>query len=103
YVHVADVAAAHVAAALALGRGDALLPVYNLGTGTGTSVREIMRALAEATGSAFTPEIGPRRAGDPARIVASSAAAERDLRWRAERDLADMARSAAATHPSRRP
>ena len=54
-------------------------PVYNLGSGDGVSVREIMTAVADATGIAFEPEIGTRREGDPARIVASGELAARDL------------------------
>ena len=71
YIHVADLADSHVAAAQALAAGRTLEPVYNLGSGDGVSVREIMTAMAEATGIAFEPEIAPRRPGDPARIVAS--------------------------------
>lgn len=82
YVHVADVAAAHVEAARLLDSGRPLDAVYNLGSGTGVSVREIMVAAAEASGIRFAPEVGPRRAGDPARIVADGTLAARDLGWR---------------------
>ncbi|MDO8105874.1 UDP-glucose 4-epimerase GalE [Isoptericola sp. b441] len=102
YIHVADLAASHVSAARALAGGRSLEPVYNLGSGTGSSVLEIMAAMSEGTGIAFEPEIAPRRAGDPARIVASGELAARDLGWRMTHDLTDMvatawrARSAAA-------
>ena len=56
YVHVSDLAASHVSAAQALEEGRALEPVYNLGSGTGISVRAIMDAVARVTGIAFTPE-----------------------------------------------
>src|SRR5699024_11782854 len=79
YIHVAALAHSHVVAARALSEGKALEPVYNLGSGDGVSVREIMTAMSEVTGIRFTPETAPRRRGDPARIVASGEAAARDL------------------------
>src|SRR5215218_8224080 len=94
YIHVTDLAAAHVVAARRLDAGDELETVYNLGSGDGVSVGEIMRAVAEVTGVAFEPEIGPRRPGDPARIVASGELAARDLEWRMRHSLADMVASA---------
>lgn len=94
YVHVADIAAAHVAAARRLEAGEPVEAAYNLGSGTGVSVAEIMAAVAEVTGIAFTPDVGPRRAGDPARIVASGALAARDLDWSMRHDLRDMVESA---------
>ncbi len=94
YVHVADIAAAHVAAARRLEAGEPVEAAYNLGSGTGVSVAEIMATVAEVTGIAFTPDVGPRRAGDPARIVASGALAARDLDWSMRHDLRDMVESA---------
>jgi UDP-glucose 4-epimerase len=94
YVHVADLAVSHVAAATALAEGTVLEPVYNLGSGEGLSVREIMDAMARATGIDFTPQVSPRRPGDPARIVASGELAARDLDWRMRHTLDDMVRSA---------
>ena len=94
YVHVADLAVSHVVAAQRLAAGEDLLPVYNLGSGTGSSVREIMDAIRTATGIDFTPEIGPRRPGDPDRIVATGEAAARDLDWKMRHTLEDMVRSA---------
>ncbi|NEA30863.1 UDP-glucose 4-epimerase GalE [Streptomyces sp. SID13031] len=82
YVHVADLARAHVAAARILDEGTSLEPVYNLGSGTGTSVREIMDAARRVTGIDFTPTEGPRRPGDPSRVVASGELAARDLEWK---------------------
>jgi UDP-glucose 4-epimerase len=102
YIHVADLAVSHVAAAQALVAGRTLEPVYNLGSGDGVSVREIMDAMARGTGLDFTPEIHPRRPGDPARIVASGALAARDLDWRMRHSLDDMVTSAWAArqaHP----
>jgi UDP-glucose 4-epimerase len=82
YVHVADLARAHVAAARILDQGKTLEPVYNLGSGTGTSVRQIMDAARRVTGIHFTPTEGPRRPGDPSRVVASGELAARDLEWK---------------------
>ena len=94
YIHVADLALAHVAAARRLEQGLPIERVYNLGSGDGASVGDIMRTMAEVTGIAFEPEIAPRRAGDPARIVASGALAARDLDWRMRHTLAEMVESA---------
>jgi UDP-glucose 4-epimerase len=94
YVHVADLATSHVAAARALADGQPLERVYNLGSGDGVSVREIMTAVADVTGIDFEPTIAPRRTGDPARIVASGALAARDLDWKMRHSLADMVASA---------
>ncbi|MGZ4436768.1 MAG: UDP-glucose 4-epimerase GalE [Nocardioidaceae bacterium] len=94
YVHVADLAVSHVAAAKALEAGTPLERVYNLGSGTGLSVREIMDAMGRVTGIAFEPEIHPRRPGDPARIVATGELAARDLDWRMRHDVDAMVRSA---------
>ncbi|MGZ5408859.1 MAG: UDP-glucose 4-epimerase GalE [Aeromicrobium sp.] len=94
YVHVGDLAISHVAAAKALDEGRRLEPVYNLGSGEGVSVREIMDAFVKVTGNDFEPAIAPRRAGDPARIVASGEKAARDLDWKMRNTLTDMVQSA---------
>jgi len=94
YVHVADLAVAHLAAARVLESGGELEPVYNLGSGEGVSVRQIMDAISDVTGIAFTPEIQPRRPGDPARIVASGELAARDIGWEMRHTLHDMVSSA---------
>lgn len=94
YIHVADLATSHVAAARRLAAGETVEPVYNLGSGDGVSVGEIMRTVAEVTGIEFTPEITARRPGDPARIVASGELAARDLDWSMRHSLRDMVSSA---------
>ena len=94
YVHVADLAMAHVVAARHLSAKDSLEPVYNLGSGTGSSVREIMDTIRTVTGIDFTPVIGPRRPGDPDRIVATGELAARDLDWANRHSLEDMVRTA---------
>jgi UDP-glucose 4-epimerase len=93
YIHVADVAAAHVAAAGRLEAGAAVEPAYNLGSGSGSSVGELMAEVADATGIPFTPEIGPRRPGDPATIVAGGDLAARDLDWSMRHTLGQMVSS----------
>ena len=93
YVHVADIAAPHAVAAQRLTAGESVEPAYNLGSQNGLSVREIMDAMARVTGIAFTPEIGPRRPGDPDRIVATGELAARDLDWRNRYSVDEMVRS----------
>ncbi|WP_422744245.1 UDP-glucose 4-epimerase GalE [Mycobacterium sp. WMMD1722] len=94
YIDVSDLALAHVAAAQRLDAGQAVEPVYNLGSGAGTSVREIMTAIRTVTGIDFEPTIVPRRPGDAARIVAAGGLAERDLDWKMRHSLEDMVASA---------
>jgi UDP-glucose 4-epimerase len=74
--------------------------VYNLGSGTGVTVREIMTAFAEVTGRPFTPEVQPRRAGDPATIVANGDLAARDLDWTMRHTLKGMVESAWTATPA---
>jgi UDP-glucose 4-epimerase len=93
YVHVADIAAAHVVAAQRLAAGEPVDPAYNLGSQNGLSVREIMDAMARVTGIDFTPEIGPRRPGDPDRIVATGDLAARDLDWKNRYTVDEMVRT----------
>jgi UDP-glucose 4-epimerase len=93
YIHVSDLALSHVAAARRLDAGEPLEPAYNLGSGTGVSVGEIMATISEVTGIDFTPEIGPRRPGDPPRIVAAGDLAARDLEWAMRHTLHDMVES----------
>jgi UDP-glucose 4-epimerase len=94
YVHVGDLANSHVAAARALEAGRELRPAYNLGSGEGLSVRQIMDSMARVTGIDFTPVIGERRPGDPARIVADGKAAAADLDWKMSYSVDEMVASA---------
>lgn len=94
YVHVSDLALAHVAAATCLASGALIENVYNLGSGAGTSVREIMTTMRDVTGINFDPTVTPRRPGDPARIVATGDLAARDLDWQMRHSLTDMVASA---------
>lgn len=98
FIHVADIASAHVAAARALSGGDVTALTANIGRGRGVSVREMVETIRTVTGTADAawaePSVEPRRPGDPARVVASAALIERELGWRAQWDVADMVRSA---------
>jgi UDP-glucose 4-epimerase len=88
YIHVADLARAHLLALDACTPGEHR--VYNLGNGTGSSNREVLTACREVTGADFPVVTAPRRAGDPAVLVASSARIHHDLGWKAELDLRSM-------------
>jgi UDP-glucose-4-epimerase GalE len=79
YVHVDDLAEAHLLALEKLQPGQGLH--YNLGIGRGYSVREVIRAVEEVTGKPVTVKEGPRRAGDPPSLVASSEKIQRELGW----------------------
>ncbi len=79
YIHVLDLATAHVMAMNALGNGQRL--IYNLGNGTGYSVRQVIEATRRVTGHAIPVEEVPRRAGDPAVLVASSDKIRTELGW----------------------
>jgi UDP-glucose 4-epimerase len=88
YIHVSDLADAHL---LALGACEpGRHRVYNLGNGAGFSVREVIDVCREVTGREIVAEEGPRRAGDPAILVASSERIQAELGWRATRDLRAM-------------
>jgi UDP-glucose 4-epimerase len=78
YIHVADLASAHILALTSMRPGEHR--VYNLGNGTGFSNREVVDAVREVTGHPVPVEMAPRRPGDPATLVASSAKA-RELGW----------------------
>jgi UDP-glucose-4-epimerase GalE len=93
YVHVNDLAEAHVLALNYLvnhGETTAL----NLGTGSGSSVREVLTTIKQVTGHEVPVRIAPRRAGDPAVLVADPTRTHRVLKWRATRDLNDIVSSA---------
>ena len=81
YIHVIDLADAHVLALDYLRQGGAS-DIFNLGNGQGFSVREMIAAAERATGESIAVEIGQRRAGDPAQLIASSEKARRVLGWK---------------------
>ena len=88
YIHVVDLAKGHVAAIKALKKSG--LYIYNLGTGNGYSVLDMIHAFEKACGKKLPYEIKPRRAGDIPGCYASSAKAERELGWKAQYDLEKM-------------
>jgi UDP-glucose 4-epimerase len=97
YVHVEDLAAAHVKAlGFLAGGGESV--AMNLGTGRGSSIREVLATARQVTGRDFPSEDAPRRAGDPARLVASNALAGEKLGWRPERTLEAIIASAWKWH-----
>lgn len=87
YLHVVDLARGHIAALQISAAGT---HIYNLGTGKGHSVRELIRAFEQACGHAIPTVIDPRRPGDVAEYYADPAKAERELGWKAERTLLQM-------------
>lgn len=99
YVHVSDLAHSHVAAARMLAAGRPLAPVYNLGSGSGSSVREIVNAIVEVTGTSLVPVEAPRRPGDPAIIVATGEKAADDIEWKHSHTVREMVASAWGSHP----
>jgi UDP-glucose 4-epimerase len=93
YVHVSDIADAHAAAMLHL-QGGGAGATYNIGRGTGSSVRQVLDTVARVTGINIEPVVVERRPGDPARIVASVDAIREGLGWTASYDLDQMVESA---------
>ena len=81
YIHVVDLAGAHVLALEYLRKGGAS-DIFNLGNGQGFSVKEMIAAAEKATGRSIKVEIGARRAGDPAQLIASSEKARTVLGWK---------------------
>jgi UDP-glucose 4-epimerase len=88
YIHVSDLADAHLLALGACEPGRHL--VYNLGNGAGFSVRQVIDMCRAVTGAEIVAEEGPRRSGDPAVLVASSDLIQAELGWHASHDLRDM-------------
>ena len=80
YIHVRDLADAHILALTALDTRDKM--IHNLGNGIGISVKEVVESARRVTGHAIPVELKPRRPGDPARLVASSEKAKAELGWK---------------------
>ncbi len=91
YIHVCDLAAGHVAA-LDWMNGKTGVEVFNLGTGVGSSVLDVVKCFSEACGHEIPYVVEARRAGDVAENYADCAKAEREMGWKARFDLADMCR-----------
>ncbi|MDP4107212.1 MAG: UDP-glucose 4-epimerase GalE [Bacillota bacterium] len=98
YIHVTDLANAHILALEALLTEKKSTETYNLGNGLGYSVKEVIETCEKVTGRKATVEIAPRREGDPARLVASSQKIFSELGWKAERDLETIIASAWKWH-----
>lgn len=88
YIHVTDLARAHLSALAACEPGSHR--IYNLGNGTGFSVREVVDMCRQVTGADIPAAVAPRRPGDPATLVASSQRIGAELGWQATRDLRTM-------------
>jgi UDP-glucose 4-epimerase len=93
YIHVSDLAKAHLVALEKVFAAN-VDEVYNVGSGTGYSVTEMINQIAESIGKPITPTLSPRRPGDTAQLIASIAKIERDLGWKPERSLKEMIDSA---------
>jgi UDP-glucose 4-epimerase len=93
YIHISDLAKAHLVA-LEKVFSTKVDEVYNVGSGTGYSVTEMINQIAESIGKDITPTLSPRRPGDTAQLIASIAKIERDLSWKPERSLKEMIDSA---------
>lgn len=96
YVHVEDLARAHVLALTAAAPGEHL--ICNLGNGNGFSVRQVIKAIEDVTGLPLPVVSAPRRVGDPARLVASATRARQRLGWEPRHDLNRMIADAWAFH-----
>ncbi|MEW2401936.1 UDP-glucose 4-epimerase GalE [Streptomyces sp. NPDC046862] len=94
YIHVADLAEAHVAAARRLTEGATGDLTVNIGRGEGVSVRELITLIGEVSGDRRPPLVEPRRPGDAPRAVASAELAARELGWTARRGVREMVESA---------
>jgi UDP-glucose 4-epimerase len=94
YVHVSDLALAHIRALDYLDQENRPFNTFNVGTGKGSSVLEVIAKIRKTTGRDFEIEIVPRRAGDPARLVADTAQIEKVMGWKAKNSLTEIVESA---------
>ncbi|WP_404427723.1 UDP-glucose 4-epimerase GalE [Ureibacillus chungkukjangi] len=102
YIHVTDLANAHILALQSLLEGKNTAAIYNLGNGLGYSVKEVIETCEKVTGLTANIEIADRRPGDPARLVASSKKILEELGWKAERNLEQIIESAWRWHQNPR-
>ncbi|MCD7102363.1 UDP-glucose 4-epimerase GalE [Pseudoclavibacter sp. 13-3] len=94
YIHVYDLADAHLAALAYLKRDDRPESTFNIGTGSGFSVRQVVDEILKVTESDLAPEVRGRRAGDPPQLIADSSRVNQVLGWHASHDLSDIVTSA---------
>ena len=90
YIHVDDLAAGHVAALERISAGSEPMSTWNLGTGQGVSVLQVVQAFERASGKPIPYEIAPRRAGDIAASYADPTRANKELNWFAGKTIDDM-------------
>ena len=98
YVHVLDLAEAHLSALSWTGKPGAGHEAFNIGTGVGSSVFDVIDEISRVTGRSARPQIAPRRPGDPARVAADVSKAQKVLGWSANRGLSEMVESAWAAY-----
>ena len=89
FIHVVDLAEAHLLALEATGEGEASFETYNLGSAAGFSVKEVVESARRLTGRAIPAEVVDRRVGDPPVLVASSRRARRELNWQPKHSKLD--------------
>ena len=94
YVHVQDLADAHIAAIDFVEQSDPGFTAINIGTGSGTSVYEVLEMIQDVTGISIEPIVGQRREGDPPALVADVSLAKEILGWQSSRDLREIVSSA---------
>lgn len=104
YIHVIDLAEAHVAALELLKKEKGEFYAYNVGTGKGYSVLEVVETVKKISGISFNAPVGPRRKGDPARLVAKTEKIKKDLSWQPKhsdlRTIVETAWKWHQTHPN---
>jgi UDP-glucose 4-epimerase len=94
YVHVSDLAEAHLSALRYLDTPDRQHSIFNVGTGLGSSVFEVLEEIRTATGIDFDIDLRPRRAGDPPQLVADVKRIEQVMNWKTKKNLKDIVASA---------
>jgi UDP-glucose 4-epimerase len=94
YVHVMDLAKAHVAALDYLNKESRPFSVFNVGTGSGSSVLEVMAQIKKTTVTDFEYDLVPRRAGDPPRLIADVSRINKVMNWKSENSLVGIVESA---------
>ena len=94
YIHVSDLADAHIAALKYLDRDERKYDAFNVGTGEGTSVRQIVDEVKKVTGLPFKETVMGRRAGDPPHLIGSPRRINEELGWHAKYNDEDIEKSA---------
>jgi UDP-glucose 4-epimerase len=94
YVHVLDLAQAHIQALDYLESNQREFRTFNVGTGEGSSVFEVIKQIQQTTGIDFEYEVVARRAGDPARLIADASRIEKTMGWKAKNSLVEIIESA---------